>query len=76
MLVRVRRSHHHAPCIAGGDAPTFAGTSNFTSEAKELDPQQAVRELRAYASSIAASDTGFARDLFAAAERYEFGDSA
>ena len=51
-------------------------TASLTFEAKEPNPQQAVRELRAFASSIAASDPGFASDLFAAADRHEFGDSA
>lgn len=50
--------------------------ASFTSEAKEPTPQQAVRELRAFASSIAASDPGFASDLFAAADRHEFGDNS
>ena len=50
--------------------------ASFTVEAKEPTAQQAAQELRAFASSIAASDPGFASDLFAAADRHEFGDNA
>ena len=51
-------------------------TTHFTAEAKEPTSNQAARELRAFASSIAASDPGFASDLFAAADRHEFGDNS
>lgn len=50
--------------------------ASFTREAKEPTPQQAAQELRVFASSIAASDPGFASDLFAAADRHEFGDNS
>jgi len=50
--------------------------ASVTREAKEPTPQQAAQELRVFASSIAASDPGFASDLFAAADRHEFGDNS
>ena len=54
--------------------------ASFTWHAKELTPQQAAQqaaqELRVFASSIAAYDPSHANDLFAAADRHEFGDNA
>lgn len=50
--------------------------ASFIAEAKEPTPQEAAQALRVFASSVAASDPGFASDLFAAADRHEFGDNA
>ena len=61
-------------------AITTALAAGFTWDAKELTPQQAAQqaaqELRVFASSIAANDPGQANDLFAAADRHEFGDNS
>lgn len=50
--------------------------TSFRWETRELTAQEAAQSLRVFASSVAASDPGFANDLFAAADRHEFGDSA
>lgn len=54
--------------------------ASFTWQARVLTPQQAAQqaaqELRVFASSIAANDPSQASDLFAAADRHEFGDNA
>ena len=41
-----------------------------------LSASEEAQELRAFASSIASSEPSFANDLFAAADRHEFGDNA
>lgn len=46
------------------------------SQSSAMSASDAAQELRAFASSIAASDRSFADDLFAAADRHEFGDNA
>lgn len=51
-------------------------TSRVNSEPTELSAQQAAQELRVFASTLAASDPGFASDLFAAADRHEYGDNS
>lgn len=55
-------------------------TPSFTREVQMLTPQQAAQqaalELRVFASAIAANDPARASDLFAAADRYEFGDNS
>ena len=50
--------------------------TSFTWEKREQTPQESVQALRVFASTIAASDPGFASDLFAAADRHEFGDNS
>jgi hypothetical protein len=50
--------------------------ASMTMEAKEPSPQEAAQALRVFASSVAASDPGFASDLFAAADRHEYGDNS
>jgi hypothetical protein len=50
--------------------------TSFTWERREQTPQESAQALRVFASSIAASDPRFASDLFAAADRHEFGDNA
>lgn len=50
--------------------------SNGPTDASNTSETQAAQELRAFASSIAATDPSFASDLFAAADRHEFGDNA
>lgn len=54
----------------------MAFSERFTRPTSEPTPQQAAQELRVFASSIAASDPGFASDLFAAADRHEYGDNS
>lgn len=59
-------------------------TPSFTGEVQLLTPQQvaqqaahqAALELRVFASAIAANDPAHASELFAAADRYEFGDNS
>ncbi len=50
--------------------------TSFTWEHKEPTAQESAQALRVFASSVAASDPGFASDLFAAADRHEFGDNS
>ena len=50
--------------------------ASFRWESRELTAQEAAQSLRVFASSVAASDPSFANDLFAAADRHEFGDNA
>nr|WP_295772395.1 hypothetical protein [Rhodoferax sp.] len=66
-----------------GIAALHLGQALWTSLAAGVTPvhreetaQEAAQALRVFASSIAASDPGFASDLFAAADRHEYGDSA
>jgi hypothetical protein len=42
----------------------------------EPSAAKAAQTLRVYASTLAVSDPRFARDLFAAADRHEYGDTA
>ncbi|MES2947276.1 MAG: hypothetical protein V4858_01930 [Pseudomonadota bacterium] len=53
-----------------------SAAASFRWETPEMTAQQAAQALRVFASSVAASDPGFASDLFAAADRHEFGDNA
>jgi hypothetical protein len=53
-----------------------AFTATLNLEKREPTAQESAQALRVFASSIAASDPGFANDLFAAADRHEFGDNS
>lgn len=51
-------------------------TTRSVSRSSVLSASEEAQELRAFASSIAATDPSFADDLFAAADRHEFADNA
>lgn len=59
-----------------GAALWTAFVSRTRSTPSQMSAAEEAQELRVFASSIAASDPSFASDLFAAADRHEYGDNA